>query len=142
MLLDDKWCKNCGGPCTRSEQYAAPQPKDSPLCAPCWYNIAHPTAPLLSTGDLDDFKPEEWGDHLIGRLVDWHSEIAPLVKIANGGVYVQVHLTCRCGKLSETLYASSGLHHGAWCYICDESGHYLANIRDQEYNCGHQVGTT
>lgn len=132
----DEWCCKCGGPLTRSKQYAVSQPTDSALCAPCWYNSQNACAPLLSLDDLDELQDlGQWGDQLVGRLIDWHSQIVPLVKLPNGGIFAQVVLTCRCGAQSEPFYAGSGLHNGAWPYIYDAEGKYLACIRDQEWRC-------
>lgn len=132
MNDDNTYCATCGGPRTRS-RYTPDQPDDSALCAPCWMQ-EHRPGELLTPDDLDD-GDLEWDDHLIGRLVDWHSQIAPLVKCDDGALRLEVELTCAKCPATATLYAGSGLHSGAWPYIYSSAGSYLGCIRDQEYVC-------
>jgi hypothetical protein len=129
-----QYCPECSGPVTRSNEYAPEQPVTSSLCAPCWYNTQHPDVPLLTLDDLDEFADYSDLVERVGQLVDWHSQIAPLVELLDS-IYVKVTLTCRCGRASKPYYAASGLHSGAWPYIFDELGHYQGNIRDEEWRC-------
>ena len=49
---------------------------------------------------------------------------------------IRVSLPCaRCERNPTTAYARSGLHRGAFCYVYNALGTYLANLRDQEYVC-------
>ena len=117
-MIDD-FC-TCGGPITRSI-HVPDQPQDSEQCAACWYNQQHPTTPLLTLEDLDSPRLEcAWGEWLIGRLVDWHGHVVPIVRCEDGALRLEVTLHCRCGAESTPFYAGSGLHSGAWPYIYDK----------------------
>jgi hypothetical protein len=131
----DGFCA-CGGPITRSV-HVPERPQDSELCAACWYNQHNPATPLLTLDDLDSpWLEHAWADWLVGRLVDWHGHVVPIVLCNDGALRLEVTLRCRCGAESPPFYAGRGLHNGAWPYIYDKSGEYLACIRDQEWRCG------
>lgn len=77
-------------------------------------------------------------DLWLGRKVELHfgsSGILVRHKTRKFAVRAQVHCNQGCGR-RRTVYAVSGLHNGAWCYIYDRHGNYLANMRDDVYNCG------
>jgi hypothetical protein len=132
--MNDRSCV-CGGSITRSI-HVPDQPQDSELCAACWYDQQHPTTPLLTLDDLDSpWLEHGWADWLVGRLVDWHGYVVPIVLCNDGALRLEVILYCRCGAESTPFYAGSGLHSGAWPYIYDKTGGYLACIRDQEWCC-------
>ena len=132
--MNDGFCA-CGGAITRSV-HVPDQPQGSEQCAACWYNQQHPTTPLLMLEELDSPRLErEWGEWLVGRLVDWHGHVVPIVRCEDGALRLEVTLHCRCGAESTPFYAASGLHSGAWPYIYDRHGTYLACIRDQEWRC-------
>lgn len=125
----------CGGPITRSV-HVPERPQDSELCAACWYNQHNPATPLLTLDDLDSpWLEHAWAGWLVGRLVDWHGLVVPIVLCNDGALRLEVTLRCRCGAESPPFYAGRGLHNGAWPYIYDKSGEYLACIRDQEWCC-------
>lgn len=49
---------------------------------------------------------------------------------------------CRkCRRQSPVLFAVSGLHNGAWCYLYTQTGRYLANMRDDDYRCDCEAET-
>lgn len=130
----DGFCA-CGGPITRSV-HVPERPQDSELCAACWYNQHNPATPLLTLDDLDSpWLEHAWADWLVGHLVDWHGHVVPIVLCNDGALRLEVTLRCRCGAESPPFYAGRGLHNGAWPYIYDKSGEYLACIRDQEWCC-------
>lgn len=100
--------------------------------------------PRMDTFTLDVL--EEWIDNhgnepgnddlLHGRLVDWHGDLCRLVKCADGVARIEVTCVCQYCHMAElTVYATSGLHSGAWCYVTDFDGKYLANLRDESYSC-------
>lgn len=134
----DGYCVECSGALTRSPEYTPQQPRDSNICAACWYN-KYSFQKLITTEQLDDYFEDGSLDHsYIGRMVDWHGYVFPLVRCADLEIRVMVLFVCgagNCKRVSEPFYAGSGLHHGAWCYIYDFSGKYLANWRDQDWVC-------
>lgn len=140
MIDPHTYCPDCGGPRTRSI-HTANQPADSKQCAPCWYNENGPVK-LLNLDELDDLidhVPAPYEDLLLralhNTLVDWHSEIAPLI-LTEHGLRIRVTLRCTiCDGFPMQVLAGSGLHNGAWPYIYDDEGDMMGNIRDNEYQC-------
>ena len=74
----------------------------------------------------------------LGRKVDLHFGCTGvLVRHATRKFAVRFRFgPCqKCGKKSKPLYAVSGLHAGAWCYVYDATGIFQANMRDDIYKC-------
>ena len=128
-------CTTCGGFRTRSTEHAPEQPADDPRCAACFYNAQHPASPLLT---LDALDAGEHGplDALEGRLVDWHGQIAALVRCGDGALRLPITFRCaRCGQAPYISYLGPGLHDGAWPYAYTFAGKFEGNVRDEEYRC-------
>lgn len=99
-----------------------------------WATIAATIEVLINLNTLDEW-PEDELDQIIGRQADWHGTPFPIVPFL-GSIAIQVILPCaRCGKNPDTVYARSGCHHGAFCYVYDQHGTFLADLRNQEYVC-------
>lgn len=97
---------------------------------------------------------------LVGQSVIWHDDKPHPMKILNDG-YIGLELILNCDhrdtadferenynpdypeskcQCTNTVYARSGLHSGAWCYVYNVEGEYLANLRDQCYVCDNICG--
>lgn len=77
-------------------------------------------------------------DLWLGRKVSLHfGSTGVLVRHKTRKYAVRARVVCHrgCGR-GRTVYAVSGLHSGAWCYIYNLKGKYLGNMRDDVYNCG------
>jgi hypothetical protein len=113
---------------------------------------------MMDTDALDDYLDsgkDPW--KLLGKKVDWHGRTGTVVKVPSpagkrlGGNYpgvrrriglrVRVALTCpqRCGR-RMSLTVVSGLHRGAFCYVVDSEGKFLADLRDQVPTCTRHKG--
>ena len=98
---------------------------------------------------LDTYKVDEILDSmkidpltLVGQLVEWHGQVGRIVRVPSPtgrrriGIMVPLRLTCplHCGKVAFVTTVS-GLHNGAFCYVFDDKGHYVTNLRDAEPVC-------
>jgi hypothetical protein len=94
----------------------------------------------LSLDELDDIlgsDNEAAIEHVVGRIANWHGEMAPVVRLESGVIALEIDLTCsQCEDTHETGYVISGCHYGAFCYVADEQGHFLADLRNQSFVCG------
>jgi hypothetical protein len=96
----------------------------------------------MDTYELDEYFDElleKGGDRseLVGLTVEHHFGVTGTTRIAkHGGVVLDIMCACnRCEK-GVLVSVSSGLHAGAWCYVRDEeTGEYIANLRDQVPLC-------
>lgn len=88
----------------------------------------------IQTWEFDDMLDE--GKSPLGCKVEWHNGlIGDVVELSPGSFVVEYDWPCEfCGK-TDKIYLMSGLHHGALCYVCDEGGNYVANLRDQILVC-------
>lgn len=101
------------------------------------------TGPCITTTDLDDLLNAGltlepylgWKvahDMLgVGTLVKLEKEHSP------DGYAVEWKKKCMNGKCQNpiTFKTKSGCHHGAYCYVCDDKGKYLADLRNQMVFC-------
>lgn len=82
---------------------------------------------------------------LLGTRVE-HTNLGGIIGVLelldNGRLASHVSLTCgpclrekREPPYVIEAWLGSGLHRGAWCYVFDREGNYLANLRDQEPIC-------
>lgn len=95
----------------------------------------HPALLDLNALDkwLDDAPPPQT---LAGLHVDWHGQVARTRLLANQRLVIDVQLTCaRCQQATTVVPVMSGLHMGAFCYVCNENGDFEADLRDQEWVC-------
>lgn len=92
---------------------------------------------MINTYDLDDAIENSSADQFVGQQVQWHfGTIGIVEKLSNGKIVIRLELPCfKCGKLLSDILVRSGLNHGAFCYVCDEDGNYVANLRDQNVTC-------
>jgi len=101
-----------------------------------WASVMENLEVLLEPGALDDLleKKAELSP-VFGRYAAWNGQAFPIVPMLDT-LAIRVSLPCaRCGRNSTTVFARSGLHQGAFCYVYDAFGNYVANLRDQEYLC-------
>lgn len=92
----------------------------------------------LDVEELDEYLVHVNVDALIGRKVLWHNgEELTAVRLTNGALGLVIDLRCAEAECRATAryYLISGLHSGAWCYVADEKGNYLGNLRDEEWRC-------
>jgi hypothetical protein len=101
-----------------------------------WATIASSVEMLVDLNTLDEWLEESTPlDQIIGRLADWHGEPFPIVAFRDS-VAIKVTLSCvRCKGNPTTVYARSGCHTGAFCYVYNEDGQFQADLRNQEYVC-------
>jgi hypothetical protein len=100
------------------------------------------TGNRLSTHDLDSITAaKQTLDKYEGFRVshDIFGNGGTLVKLPCGKFAVRWRITCqsegkRC-KNRTTIYTTSGVHHGAWCYAVDRNGQHLADLRNQNAVC-------
>ena len=65
----------------------------------------------------------------------WNGQAFPIVPMEET-LAIRVSLPCaRCGRNPMIAYARSGCHRGAFCYVYDAEGDFLADLRNQEYVC-------
>ena len=74
---------------------------------------------------------------LVGLEVNYHDHATGKTRIAkHGGLVLDIVIPCYECKKDVTVSVSSGLHNGAFCYVMDEeTGAYIANLRDQVALC-------
>jgi hypothetical protein len=93
---------------------------------------------ILTTHDLDELKDNGFTlDPFVGCKVehDCYGRAGRLVKLKTGKFAVRWKMKCgHCPKLT-TVYTMSGCHNGAYCYVCDLNGKYLADLRNQYVLC-------
>jgi hypothetical protein len=101
-----------------------------------WTDIGETLETLLEPGTLDDLLETEASlETVFGRYAAWNGQAFPIVPMLET-LAIRVSLPCgSCGRNPTTAYARSGLHRGAFCYMYDALGTYLANLRDQGYIC-------
>ena len=102
-----------------------------------WVTIAAALEVLVDLNWLDELLEEEVPpiQQLVGRSADWHGKPSLIVPFKES-LAIKVTLECaRCGKNPTTVYARSGCHAGAFCYVYSESGEFQADLRNQEYVC-------
>ena len=72
---------------------------------------------------------------LSGRMIDYHGTITMAEQI-HGRIKLPTSAIChKCRSKKIDVWAVSGLHKGAWCYIVDMNDNFIANIRDQVWTC-------
>jgi len=87
---------------------------------------------LHELNTLLDAIDEASSPYLIGQLVEWYGQIAPIVRLSNGELALQVDLPCtHCGQPHETYYAVRG-RDGSFCQLVDVEGTYLADMRSAD----------
>lgn len=75
-------------------------------------------------------------DRYLGWKVESNVGNGTIAKMADGGYGIRLRLPCnRCHKSRKTVYARPGCHVGAFCYIYDRYGKFLADLRNQEFVC-------
>ena len=101
-----------------------------------WQDIAGVLELLLEPAQLDDLLESKADlSPVFGRYAAWNGRSFPIVPMRET-LAIRVALPCaRCGRNPTTVYARSGLHRGAFCYVYNFRGEYQANLRDQEYIC-------
>lgn len=100
------------------------------------------TGNRLSTHDLDSITAaKKTLDPYLGFKVshDILGRSGTLVKLDCGKFAVRWRVSCgsegRKCKNRVTMYTTSGVHHGAWCYAVDKQGQHLADLRNQNVIC-------
>jgi hypothetical protein len=101
-----------------------------------WATIASSIEMLVDLNTLDEWLEDGTSlDQVVGRLADWHGEPFSIVAFQDS-VAIKVTLLCRqCKSNPTTVYARSGCHAGAFCYVYNEDGQFQADLRNQEYVC-------
>ncbi len=75
--------------------------------------------------------------HLDGQLLRWHDGGNYPLLLVRGQPRASLTVVCdRCRKSTIDLLVGPGLHNGAWCYVFDGRGNYIANLRDDVWVCG------
>lgn len=98
----------------------------------------------LTTYHLDDL--EDAGVSLEG-YVGWkvtHDILGTsgvLLKLKSGKYAVRWKIKCAKSGCTRrvTILTKSGCHKGAYCYVCDRQGEYLADLRNQQCVCEHHA---
>ena len=100
------------------------------------------TGPCITTTDLDDLQAAGISQE---PYVGWKVAhdmlgVGTLVKLDKRGVEkyaVEWKKKCMNGKCQNpiTFKTMSGCHPGAYCYVCDDKGKYLADLRNQMVFC-------
>ena len=87
-------------------------------------------------GDIEKPYLPRYLDFFVGRRVDTFGGVGPLVKTKDG-YGIEIEMACSGEGCTETLkvYACPGCHLGAFCYVYDENGEFLADLRNQCYTC-------
>ncbi len=92
----------------------------------------HTSMNLHELNTLLDAIDEASSQYLIGQLVEWYGQIAPIVRLSNGELALQVDLPCaHCGQPHETYYALRG-RDGSFCQLADIEGTYQADMRSAD----------
>lgn len=91
---------------------------------------------IFDVEEIDDIIDEVDETLLAGQLLRWHNDRDYPLVVINGSLFAKMRLNCRKHPRRWTdVYLQGGMHSGAWCYAHDKQGHYLANLRDQEFAC-------
>lgn len=92
-------------------------------------------------GQSEPFRPRAL-DYYVGRKFRHVWGTGELVKLSKDGEHpprygVRVRLACGTEgcKNKITVYAAPGCHNGAFCYVYDREGNYLADLRNQWFKC-------
>ncbi len=101
-----------------------------------WATVVESIETLLETSPLDDLLESEAPlEQVFGRYAAWNGQAFPIVPMLET-LAIRVSLSCaRCGRNPMIVYARSGCHRGAFCYVYDAEGNFLADLRNQEYVC-------
>lgn len=101
-----------------------------------WSGIGETIETLLEPAFMDDLLESGASlEAVFGRYAAWNGQAFPIVPMLDT-LAIRVSLPCaRCGRNPLTVFARSGLHRGAFCYVYDALGNSIANLRDQEYVC-------
>jgi hypothetical protein len=101
-----------------------------------WVTVVKIIETLLELGPLDDLLESETPlEQVFGRYAAWNGQAFPIVPMLET-LAIRVSLLCaRCGRNPMIVYARSGCHRGAFCYVYDAEGNFLADLRNQEYVC-------
>ena len=101
-----------------------------------WATVVETIETLLEPGLLDDLLESEAPlEPVFGRYAAWNGQAFPIVPMLET-LAIRVSLPCaRCGRNPMIAYARSGCHRGAFCYVYDSEGNFLADLRNQEYVC-------
>lgn len=80
-------------------------------------------------------------EHFLGRKVHFHIGEGVIEKLPgtkdgpDAKFGIRVGIPCICGKETRIVWARSGLHTGAFCYVYDENCVFVADMRDQCLTC-------
>ncbi|HLG75495.1 MAG TPA: hypothetical protein VKX46_03730 [Ktedonobacteraceae bacterium] len=101
-----------------------------------WATVVESIETLLETSPLDDLLESEAPlEQVFGRYAAWNGQALPIVPMLET-LAIRVSLPCaRCGRNPMIVYARSGCHRGAFCYVYDAEANFLADLRNQEYVC-------
>jgi hypothetical protein len=101
-----------------------------------WATVVETIETLLEPGPLDDLLESEVSlDPVFGRYAAWNGQAFPIVPMLET-LAIRVSLPCaRCSRNPMIAYARSGCLRGAFCYVYDAEGNFLADLRNQEYVC-------
>jgi hypothetical protein len=92
----------------------------------------HNSMNLHELDTLLDEIDESSSPYLIGQLVEWYGQIAPIARLSNGELALQVDLPCaHCAQPHETYYAVRG-RDGSFCQLVNAEGAYLADMRSAD----------
>lgn len=95
---------------------------------------------VWSSNQTEPFRPKAL-DYYVGRKVVHIWGTGEVVKIGktkrrDARYAIKVRMPCYYCKTSRvTVYAQPGCHNGAFCYIYDRQGNYLADLRNQIVVC-------
>ena len=72
----------------------------------------------------------------IGAEIDWHGHTGELIRMKNGSPAIRVTIPCGLCEVEEVeITVISGCHNGAFCYVVDDDGNVLADLRNQTAAC-------
>jgi hypothetical protein len=103
-----------------------------------WATVSEYLEVLLEPGTLDDLLESDAElSPVFGRYAAWNGQAFPVVPMLET-LTIRVSLPCaKCGRNPTTAFARSGLHRGAFCYVYDAAGRFLADLRNRGYVCPH-----
>lgn len=92
---------------------------------------------MINTYELDEALEDGCAEQFIGQPIQWHfGNVGIVQKLKCGKIVIELFLSCdKCERGNFQIFVKSGLHNGAFCYVVDENGKYLANLRDQIVVC-------
>ncbi|MBA2682604.1 MAG: hypothetical protein H0U76_29950 [Ktedonobacteraceae bacterium] len=92
----------------------------------------HTSMRLRELDTLLDGIDDTSSPYLVGQLVEWYGQIAPIVRLGNGELVLQVDLHCtHCSQPHETYYAVRD-RDGSFCQLVNVEGTYLADMRSAD----------